>query len=281
MKHPFLPLAAALILGGAGCVVRLWERRSAYDAASGLTELSSPAVWLLLILTAAAVVMALVCSRSMARRPFPGGYDQAFYAPNSIYPTLLILSAVAMLLSAGLAGLDYRNDLMLYALGYLQTSPSALKIVLAVLAVVSALCLFPIAKNGYRALGKGKQFAPLLAPAFFACIWLVVSYLEEAANPDMMSFVFGRMAAICAALALYYVSSFSFEKAKPGRTVFFSMLALFFSLISLGDSGALFLKVISGSAVLLLSAQLGALCWNNSGEHVPHSDPSEVTTDEP
>ena len=279
-RHIVLP-AAALILGAAGCAVRLWERRCAYDSVSGLTEMSSPAVAVLLILTAAAVVAAFVLARAEFR-DFPGGYDDAFYAPNAGYPTLLILAAVAAFAAGGLAYLHYREDVALFSVGALQAKPSPLPILLTVMAVVSGLCLFPVARNGYRGKGKGRRFAPLLAPAFLCCVWLVVCYLEEAANPDMMSYVFGRMAAIADALALYYIASFSFEKPKPRRAVFFCVAGIFFSFVSLGDSGALYLRVMSLFALLTLTAQLCALSWNNTGGHLPKTNnTSEVTTDEP
>ena len=280
MKRHILFPAAAVVLGAAGCAVRLWERSSAYDPLSGLTTVAAPSAVVLLVLTAAAVAAAFVLARQK-HRSFSGGYDEAFYAPNAGYPVLILLSAVALLAAGILAFLTYRADLALFADGYLKTRPPIILPLLTVLAIRSALCLFPIAQNGYRGWGKGKRSALLLAPAFLCCIWLVASYLEESGNPDMMSFVFGRMAAVTVTLALYYVASFSFEKAKPGRLIFFSVTGIFFSFVSLSDTGAWYLKLMSLFSILYLTAQLSALSWNDGEAHFPHSTTPEVTTDEP
>lgn len=278
-RHITIPLAA-LLLGAAGFFVRMWERRSAYDAVSGLTELSLPAPILLLVLTAAALVVAFVMAR-MSHRAFPGGYDEAFYAPSTLYITLVVLAALTLFAAGVLTFLDYRDSITLYSTGFLQSKPSVIQVLLAALCVLSGICVLPVGKNNYRGLGKGRFCASLLAPAFMACFWLVASYLEESGNPDLMTFVFGRMAAIAAVIALYYICSFSFEKPKPGRVIFFSMAAIFFSFISLADASALYLRVLNLFAVLYLTAQLAALCRNDEEARQPQHFTPEVSTDEP
>ncbi|MCI8595041.1 MAG: hypothetical protein HFF09_07310 [Oscillospiraceae bacterium] len=278
-RHITVPLAA-LLLGAAGFAVRLWERRTAYDAVSGLTELSLPAPILLLALTVAALALALVMAR-MPHRTFDGGYDEAFYAPSTLYITLVVLAAVTLFAAGVLSFLDYRDSVALYSTGFLQSKPSVIQALLAALCILSGVCVLPVGKNSYRGLGKGSFSAPLLAPAFMSCLWLVASYLEESGNPDLMTFVFGRMAAITAVLALYYICSFSFEKAKPGRTVFFSMAAIFFSFVSLADASALYLRMLGLFAILCLTAQLAALCRNDEEARQPQHFTPEVSTDEP
>ena len=94
-KELVLPVTAA-VSGAAGFFLRRWELASAFEADTGLPIPGMPATWALIALSAAAVLaLALLCRG--IHRVFPGGYDEAFGAPNNaLYLTVLVAAAFLM-----------------------------------------------------------------------------------------------------------------------------------------------------------------------------------------
>lgn len=285
-KELAVPLIA-LLGGAAGFFLRWWELSSAFETDTGLHIPGSPATLALIVLTAAvALLLALTCRGT--HRNFSGGYDQAFAARgNTPYMVGMTVSAFLFFLAGALFFLELAGEYR-SAGSYFTLLPRTL---LAVLTLVSGGCLLMLGKNNYRAEGGGKYSMHLLLPAYAACLWLMVSYQEHNGDPVILDYVYQLFAVISSVLGAYFMAGFAFERAKTFRTVFFSQLAIYFSLVTLADQhtpaflllyGGFLFYFLSSGVALLHNAALAGPPASGGGKRLPKQDKSdrEGTPDE-
>lgn len=254
MRKDILLPGVAVAGGAAGFLLRRWELSTAFEPDTGLPVAGAPATWALIALTVVvAAVLAVLCRGT--HRVFPGGYDEAFGAPNNaLYLTVLVAAAFLMAASGLLTFLLYlRHDVTAFS-----------RVLLALMSLVSAACLFVVGKNNYRMEGRGKYSAALLLPSYTCCLWLISAYQARSADPVILDYVYQLFAVIAAVLGSYFMAGFGFERAKTFRSAFFSLCAMYFILVTLADTHepgflalylAFFLYFAASSAVLLYNAR--------------------------
>lgn len=270
MRKAFLYPAVAIACGEVGFFLRRWELSSAFEADTGLPIPGAPAFWALLAFSLAVAVLFLLLSRREAQ-PFEGGYDQAFAAKgNTLYLAVMVLSALLLLVGGGLlfAALpeEYGTAQAQAGLGGTNPMLSILpKLILAGLSVVSFFCVLALGRSGYRGEGKGKNSLPLLLPGYLAAFWLITAYQTRAGDPLRQDYIYEVCAIIAVLLAAYFISGFSFEKGKPGRAIFFSLLAVYLCLVTLADGHSLAAVLLFGAFVLYLTAAAALLLFNGDG----------------
>ena len=250
-KEILLPIAAAA--GGVGgFALRRWELATAFEADTGLPIAGAPATMALIALSAVVAVVLLVLS--LGKYPDFEGCDMAFRAGgNTLYALAGVLSAFLLLAAGGVSVLEFvRGDNQVYT-----------RLIVAGMAVLSGFCVLATVQNHFREQGKGKYSIYLLIPAFTFCVWLIAAYQVRAGDPVQLDYVYELFAIIAGLLALYFIAGFSFEKGKPVPTVFFSLLAVYFSITTLADEhdwstvllyGFTILYLLTNSAVLLYNA---------------------------
>lgn len=137
MRKDILLPGVAVVGGAAGFLLRRWELSTAFEPDTGLPVAGAPATWALIALTVVvAAVLAVLCRGT--HRVFPGGYDEAFGAPNNaLYLTVLVAAAFLMAASGLLTFLLYlRHDVTAFS-----------RVLLALMSLVSAACLFVVGKT--------------------------------------------------------------------------------------------------------------------------------------
>lgn len=219
MLNLILPLALALVGGAGGFFLRRWELASGFDT-NGLPILwSAPSLILIALSVALAVAFILLLRKPKYQ---PGNYNEAFSAQNNWpYLAVMALSAAAILF-AGIFGLRYN--------GYC----SILCKLTNLLCLLSFVCILATAWSSFR--GQSMRFSlTLLVPGYTLCLWLVSAYQKQAADPVVLNFVYEMLAIICTLLGLYFSVGFSFERAKFRRCTMFSLLGIFFTLVTLAD----------------------------------------------
>lgn len=246
MRKEFLLPALALGGGLAGLALRLWELSSAFEADTGLPVAGAPAT-LVLAGFSAAVLLALVLLCRGTGRGFQGSYDEAFQAAGSIpYLTVMVAAAFLMagsgvlllaqaggVLSESLAA-SAGTGLGLSGLFQLLLSVGR-ELLLAILALASAASLFLLGKNNYKGEGKGERSGCLLTPAYTACVWLIVSYLDHSGDPIVLDYVYQLFAVVAAVLGSYFLAGFGYQRPKGFPAAFFSLAAMYFCLVTLAD----------------------------------------------
>ena len=263
----------SLAVGGGivGLLLRRWELATAFEADTGLVTPNMPSTWALIIWSAVlAVVFILLCRGK--HRPFAGGYDAAFAAKgNTVYVTAMVLGGFLLLASAVLNYMGipaaYAEAVAAVRAGNAQGTPLFAvlpRAILGALAAVSFFCVLSTGRNNYRGEGKGKFSFPLLAPAYMGCIWLIAAYQVRAGDPVRQDYIYELFAIISSLLGLYFMAGFSFERAKVFRSSLFSLLGVYFSLVTLADGHELYVVLLYGFCILSLTANVTALLANDA-----------------
>lgn len=260
-KDIFLPLLA-LLGGGVGFVLRLWQLSSGFDRETQLFRPGLPATWVLLAVLALLAVLFLLLPRGSAA---PVDYAQAFYCPSACYMTLMAAGGFVLLASAALGVLEGMGQLRI---GLSSTGP-IMQLLTAVLAVPAGLAALLLGKGNYR--GHLPQIHPLLAAlwAYLPLPWIVEVYQNNSRQPATMLYLFPLLAVIATTLAFYYGVCFAFDGHRPRLCLFFSLMGVVLLLTALADRPSLFHAALSLGCVLLLLAQSYSLIRNTCGPYWP------------
>ncbi len=270
MRKAFLYPAAAIACGEVGFFLRRWERGSAFEAETGLPIPWAPAFLTLLAFSLAVAAVFFFLSRGRTL-PFEGGYDRAFAAKgNTLYLAGMAASALLLLVGGALLFWGLPEE---YALARAQAGLSGVnpllsllpKMLLAALATGSSFCVLALGRSGYRGAGRGKYNLSLLLPGYLAAFWLISTYQARAGDPIRRDYIYEIFSIIAVLLATYFISNFSFEKGRPGRTLFFSLLAVYLCLTTLADGHSLAAMLLYGAFVLYLTAAAALLLSNGDG----------------
>lgn len=263
----------SLAVGGGivGLLLRRWELATAFEADTGLVTPNMPSTWALIIWSALLAAAFILLCRGK-HRSFAGGYDAAFAAKgNTVYITAMVLAAFLLLASAVLNYMGipaaYAEAVAAARAGNAQGTPlfNVLpRAILGALAAVSFFCVLSTGRNNYRGEGKGKFSFPLLAPAYMGCIWLISAYQVRAGDPVRQDYIYELFAIIASLLGLYFTAGFSFERAKVFRSSLFSLLGVYFSLVTLADGHELYVVLLYGFCILSLTANVTALLANDA-----------------
>lgn len=263
----------SLAVGGGivGLLLRRWELATAFEADTGLVTPNMPSTWALIIWSALLAAAFILLCRGK-HRSFAGGYDAAFAAKgNTVYITAMVLAAFLLLASAVLNYMGipaaYAEAVAAVRAGNAQTTPLFAvlpRAILGALAAVSFFCVLSTGRNNYRGEGKGKFSFSLLAPAYMGCIWLIAAYQVRAGDPVRQDYIYELFAIISSLLGLYFMAGFSFERAKVFRSSLFSLLGVYFSLVTLADGHELYVVLLYGFCILSLTANVTALLANDT-----------------
>lgn len=225
MRKEILVPAVAVVGGGVGFVLRRWGLNVGFEADTGLPIPGAPSNLALIALSVAmAVVLVLLCQ---GKKPAFSGYQQAFQAKgNTLYTAAGTLSAFLLLLGgAWMASQTLLGGELVFT-----------RLLTGVLALVAGLCVAATVRDNYRGAGTGKYSFRLLMPAYAFCVWLIAAYQVRAGDPVRLDYVYELFAIIAGLLGLYGAASFSFERGHTTLTCLFSLLGVYFSLVTLADS---------------------------------------------
>lgn len=266
LKVFLLPLLA-VISGIGGFFLRRWELSTAFDS-SGLATPWTPASVMLIVLSIVlALVVAFLCRKQKNELKT---YGDAFFAPGNWCYLAVIAFASACLLVASLVG--FRREMTLFP-------RNILRMLLWVLCIVAFFCVLSIALSNFRSISR-KYNVTLLIPAYAFCLWLVSAYQKHAANPVVLDYVYELFAIICTLLGLYFAAAFSFAKAKVWRCAFFSLMGIYFSIVTLADNHNRATQLLYLFAILYQLATVAVLLKNAFATPPKHLKTNENNTQE-
>lgn len=296
-KELVLPLTA-LVGGAAGFFLRRWELSSAFEADTGLPVSGAPATLALFALSAV-LFLALAILSWGTGRGFQGSYDEAFQTTgNTPYLVGMIASAFLMagagtLLLAQAGGILSGSTAGAGLSGFLGPLVAVgRELLLALLALASAVSLFLLGKNNYRGEGRGDRSGCLLVPAYASCVWLIVSYLDHSGDPIVLDYVYQLFAVVASVLGCYFLAGFSYRRPKAFPAILFSLTAMYFCLVTLADQHSAAYLLLYVSYFLYFGVSAGALLHNldrpsgrrmPGGKRLPHTEEhfnQEETPDE-
>lgn len=278
MRKEILLPVSAVVLGAGGLLLRRWELATAFEPDTGLVTPGMPATLALGVLSAAAavlfLVLAILCRPNGGRR----SGEPASLEGDTLALSSTVLGAFLMLGSAAVGCLSLGGQFRQAAAQAAQGKGGnpvlavLLPFVLILLCLGSGVSLLSVGKDAYRGGGVRRYSGTVLLPAYTCCIWLIAAYQVRASDPVVQDYLYELLAIICALLAFYYVAGSAFEHARPGRTMFFSLCAVYFSLTTLADGhSAAELLRYGGCVFALLPAAMG----RPLGPRMPGEEQSE------
>ena len=258
MRKEILVPAVAVIGGGVGFALRWWELNTGFEPDTGLPIAEAPATYTPIAFSVVmVVVLALLCLG--CKRAF-SGYGQAFQAQgNTLYATAGVISGF-LLLGAGalMAAEPAMGGELVYT-----------RLITAALALVAGICVVLTVRDNFRGLADGKYSFKLLMPAYAFCVWLIAAYQVRAGDPVRLDYVYELFAIITGLLGLYGAASFSFERGRSFLTALFSLLGVYFSLVTLADSHQLADMLLYAFTIVYLLTNAITLLHNAARPELP------------
>lgn len=266
LKVCLLPLLA--VIGGAGgFFLRRWELSTAFETSGLVTPYAPASIALIVLSVVLALALVLLCRKPKNELKT---YGDAFFAPGSWLSLAVNALASACLFVAALAGL--RSEL--------TTWPrSILRLLLWALCIAALFCVFSIALSNFRSVSR-KYNVTLLIPAYMSCLWLVSAYQQHAADPVILDYVYELLAIICTLLGLYFAAAFSFARGRVWRCAIFSLLGIYFSIVTLADGHDRATQLLFLFAILYQLASVTVLLKNAFTVPPKHLDPQANHTQE-
>lgn len=277
MKKNLLIPGLAVTAGILGFFLRKWELATAFEPDTNLPRPGMPATLALGLLSIALfAALIFLCIREKKEEP----YDSAFRAEgNTVYAVLSVLSSFFLLASAGAEIVTYPFTYQSALLSAnaserpLSPLPFLLPILQIVLNLLGFVCVLLIMRNLYGAKGNGHEHLPLLGLCALFCIWLISDYQIRSTNPTIQDYLYELLAISASLLALYEIATYSFQKGHARRTLIFSLMGTYFSLVTLADSHTLAELFRYGFVILFLTTHAALLLGEHpAGEHPPATE---------
>ena len=237
----FMPFFA-LIAGAAGFYLRLVELWNVFDRRTGLPERGAGVTLILIILTVAFLLIALMFSiRVRVRYASPRGFENAFGTDPLTYPFAFCVIGLVWL------GATVKYFLDLNAARWVLSG----ELYFSVLSALAAISVGFFAVEMYQDPRRKMIFALSLVPTLFMCFWLIMLYKQNASNPVLLSYCYQCLAIIASALGFYFTSGFVYNKPSPSITIFIYFTAIYFCFVTLADDHTTPVKLIFAAIIAL------------------------------
>lgn len=212
LKRNTLPLLT-MAVGGTGLILRLVLNGTADD--KGFVTRWHWSTVFMLVLTLAFLALLFLGTRTLRQA--------AKY--NFNFPPSLAGAVGTILAAVGFGATS---------LVELQTAPVALDLICALLGLLTAAALLPVAWCRWRG-----DHPPMLLHGL-ACAYLMVRlicmYRHWSSDPQLTDYAFELLALVCAMLAVYHRATFDADFGQRSSYAFFSLAAMYFCLLCLAGS---------------------------------------------
>ena len=234
-KNAFIFPIAALVLGLAGGLLRQRELDTVFDPVTGLAERGAPVTVMLIALS---VVVIILCAAAafIVRKKYAAHRDYALALGPMSIPSLSVLTLAGLLWLAASVKIFFDAR----AAGAVSTVDLVF-CGFSALSAISVIVLAFLARKSSK--GPGLLFFSVI-PSLFLCLWLVLLYKQNAANPVRLDFCYQCLAIAAAVLSFYFSAGCFFGKAAAAKTIFSYMITVFFGTLTLFDSFPLEMKGI-------------------------------------
>ena len=232
-KNAFVFPLSALVLGLAGGLLRQRELNTVFDPVTGLAKRGAPVTIMLCALSVAAIIIYLVTSYIISRK-YAAHKDYSLAFTPAKVPSLSVLVIAGLLWLAASVKIYLDVGVGVPTVDLIFCGFSALS---AVSVIALAFLAFKSSK------GPGLLFFSVI-PSLFLCLWLILLYKQNAANPVRLDYCYQCLAIAAAILSFYFSAGCFFGKSSAGKTIFSYMITIFFGIIALFDSFPIAMKGI-------------------------------------
>lgn len=237
----FFPPVATVLFGIVGFALRKWQRTVGFEPDTDLAVSGNLPARLLILWSALAVVSVLMFLRKGNQQGEPGLFALNGDKQKNLYLLAVLLSAVLLLVSAGLDALTFLTNGQTFANDTaLSRAAGAFLPPFRILLCAGGLPAAGLwGKSVYRGDRGRRESLALLELCMLFCVWLISDYQTWAADPVTQSYVYTVFAIVAALLGIYDLAGVSFGEPRPRRALFFALLGVYFSLVTLADRHAL------------------------------------------
>lgn len=258
--------AAAAVLAA---VLRRWQLSSAFEA-SGLAvpNAQSSVILLCILVMSAAWFMLLALNQRLTKQPMAAGqahrWDLVFLdVGDPVYPglvvaaSLLALAAAPVLLPVGVSQWQLYQEAVAAGLDP-PSSNGMLTIATAVGALLAALGLLQMGRDGLRPGKRGRGGYSAALPGVAGCIWMMECFRGHAANPVLWDYAPQLLAITCGMMLYMDFAGMSAGASRPRRLLWLAGMTMVLSAVSM-VSAAADLSAAAAMGGSVVSAQLGDL----------------------
>lgn len=241
-KNALANLAIVVGAGAFGSFARWLQNQIAFDE-NGLSTNSPLNIFVFLILLGVAIWFFLIVQKLHEKNMQVSDDARSAFAGESRYTSVAVWI---------LAGLEMVGGLLLIMTGLNNSSPS-LTMLFGLCAILSGI-LIPMTIHSFqRDVSNGTIALLMTVPILLFCIGLINCYKINATNPTVWAYSIQILAYACDAVAFYYIAGYAYGRINHYRTIFFSMLGAFLSILVIADdlNIGLVLIFISNAALLL------------------------------
>lgn len=266
-KFSFILPGVSLLCGLAGFYIRGQELETAFEPGTGLPIEGAKMASVMMILSIAVIAAAIITAIAVPvkyREVHP--YEKLFNRTGfGGYILILLCGAVVIAGGAGFIAEDIMTTGTL----------SRLNAVFAVLAVITGFMMAGLGRLAY----KGREVKRNIAysiPSLFMCLWLIMLYKENTANPVLTSYCYLCLAYAAGALTFYYETAVIFKKMMPGKLIAVYLAAVFFETASLADDIPIWFKLILGGLALSHVIKCGAFMRGLAAENGKPEEENQI-----
>lgn len=225
-KNSFIICGLACVAGIFGAFFRWLQNMTAFEPETGLAiprSMWSIVLLVYLVVMAAALFLAVRWLKNNKRLNHADKFPDAFLGGPLFCKSAAFISVV--LIAAG--GL-----MMVYETAYGVFS--AFDLICGGFALIGAVSLYTVLTN-VNAKDQSSSGLAFILVDLYLCIRLIADYRASASDPVVWHFAIKILAVCAMIMAFYYLSGYCFEKAKPFRTIYFSLLSTVLGITSFSD----------------------------------------------
>ncbi|HHT16570.1 MAG TPA: hypothetical protein GXZ77_02465 [Papillibacter sp.] len=232
-----LPLAA-LVTGAAGFFLRRAELETAFEP-SGFAVPGDSRTIALMALAAAVIILSAVAGFMISKRYQAAPKFERAYRTGGVTFFLGFLTGLAFIAGAALYLFEH----------FTYGSAGLFQYVFTALSALSGFSLILLAYAAFTGRFSGGLSYLSVFPTLFFCLWLIIIYRDNAANPVVLSYAY-RIVAACSSAFLYYIAAgYAFGKPYPGKTAFGHLVTVYFCAVVQADPLPLWTRLFFGASL--------------------------------
>lgn len=268
-RNGIIELVLTIVAGVIGYMLRRRELDTIFDETTGLAQQYAP-VSLVLIGMSVLICVVLILFTQGINNKRDVTFCTAFGYKSSVPALLILIMSMFMIVASGYWLMVNSSD----------EGSIAKDMVWGVLTVLAGAALAATAIKTYRG-QKAKEPAMLtMVPVVYLCVLLILSYMERAADPVLLRYVYEFFALAFCLMAFYYIAGFAFDKVRGRRMLFCARAAVYFIFVTLaGDLPLVKSQVYICLGVILL-IQAFVVTRNMAPPDADIEDDSEYLTQE-
>ena len=239
-----------LLLGAVGAILRSIELVRYIEPSTNLYHASGLMAWALPLVSAAAIAVSVVVGKKTSRGQ-TGSFCEVF-ATHGQVPHLILIGSAVLLIVAGIfktisvvaslfdaiAVLPYMGKVNVRTLLRLL---SVAQLVYGILTIVAGISMIGLASARRRCRETDTTRFLATIPIFWACFLLILTFMEHPVEPVFHIFAYDLLGAAAIVLSVHYTSAFLFGKVRIFKNIVFSLLSLYFIMVTVGGRAIAFL----------------------------------------